>query len=287
MIDKSQLSTGERYGYSLYHLSPMIGTEIRGINLGDKLADEVIVWLSDLLVDRKVIFFRDQTISVKQHVEFARRFGDIEIHPFTNNDDTYPEVIRLDNDKARPPRINQWHSDVTWRQNPSLGSILRGVEIPEVGGDTLFANMESAYEVLDDETKEFLDGLYAIHDNEVFLQGMKQRGAGEDEIDAMRKKFPPVKHPVVRTHPVSQRKSVYVNSTFTRCIDGMDTEVSDKLLQKLYLTAWNPDHQCRFRWQKDSFTFWDNRSVQHFAAADYWPNVRKMERVTVVGDRPV
>lgn len=147
--------------------------------------------------------------------------------------------------------------------------------------------MESAYEGLDEETKELLDGLYAIHDNEVFLQGMKQRGAGEDEIDAMRKKFPPVKHPVVRTHPVSQRKSVYVNSTFTRCIDGMDTEVSDKLLQKLYLTAWNPDHQCRFRWQKDSFTFWDNRSVQHFAAADYWPNVRKMERVTVMGDRPV
>lgn len=113
MIEKSQLSTGERYGYSLHHLSPIIDTEIRGINHGDKLADEVIVWSSDLLVDRKGIFFRDQTISVKQHVEFARRFSDIEIHPFTNNDDMYPEVIRLDNDKARPPRINQWHSDVT------------------------------------------------------------------------------------------------------------------------------------------------------------------------------
>lgn len=113
MIEKSQLSTGERYGYSLYHLSLIIGTEIRGINQGDKLADEVMVWSSDLLVDRKGIFFRAQTISVKQHVEFARRFSDIEIHPFTNNDDMYPEVIRLDNDKARPPRINQWHSDVT------------------------------------------------------------------------------------------------------------------------------------------------------------------------------
>ena len=113
MIVKSQLSTGERYGYSRYRLSPIIGTGIRGINLGDKLADEFIVWLSDLFVDRKGIFFRDQTISVKEHVEFALRFGDIKAHPFTNNDDMYLEVIRLDNGKARPPRINQWHSDVT------------------------------------------------------------------------------------------------------------------------------------------------------------------------------
>ena len=163
---------------------------------------------------------------------------------------------------------------------------MRAVEIPEVGGDTLFANMEAAYETLDDKTKEKIDGLFAVHDNEIFLQGMRNRGAGDDEIEMMREKFPPARHPVVRTHPVSKRKSLYVNSTFTNHIEGMSKAESDALLEKLYLTAWNPDYQCRFRWQKDSFTFWDNRSAQHFAAADYWPNVRKMERVTIIGDRP-
>ncbi len=287
MTNTAQLTIDETFGCTLYHLSPVIGTEIDGIDLGSDLSDEVIAWLYDLLVERKVIFFRDQPITVEQHIEFARRFGEVEIHPFTNNDEAHPEVIHLDNDRDRPPKINQWHSDVTWRQSPSLGSILRGVEIPEVGGDTLFANMEAAYDSLDDETKARLDGLHAIHDNEVFLRGMKARGASEEEIEVMRKRFPPARHPVVRTHPVSQRKSIYVNSTFTRYIDGMDLNESDQLLQELYLTAWNPDYQCRFRWRKDSFTFWDNRSAQHFAAADYWPNVRKMERVTVIGDRPV
>jgi taurine dioxygenase len=286
-MSESALTKVETLGFELLHLSPCIGTEVHGINLADDLGDEVVQYLSDLLVERKVIFFRDQAISRAQHIDFARRFGEVEIHPFTQNHEEHPEIIHLDNDRDRPPRINKWHSDVTWRQEPSLGSILRATMVPDVGGDTLFANMEAAYDSLDDEMKEEIDGLYAIHDNEIFLNAMRMRGAPEEEIEKQREQFPPVRHPVVRTHPVSQRKSIYVNRIFTRRIEGMPAAKSDALLDKLYLTAWIPDFQCRFRWRKDSFTFWDNRAAQHYAAADYWPEIRKMERVTVIGDRPV
>ncbi len=274
------------FGYDLYHLSPVIGTEVLGIDLREPLPDDVIHWLYNLLVDRKVIFFRDQDISQQQHIEFARRFGELEVHPFTSNDQAHPEIIHLDNDRDNPPYINIWHSDVTWRVEPSLGSILRAVEVPEVGGDTLFANMEAAYNGLDDATKAQVDDLIAVHDNEGFLAGMRARGASEEEIEAKRQEFPATTHPVIRTHPDSGKKSIYVNRAFTRTIEGMTSADADALLNKLYQTAWSPDVQCRFRWRQNSLAFWDNRAAQHFAAADYWPHTRRMERVTIIGDRP-
>lgn len=273
-------------GFKLVHLSPGIGTEVHGIDIGGHLDDHTIEYLANLLVDRKVIFFRDQNITVEQHVEFGRRFGKVEVHPFISNMADHPEVVCLNNDRENPPYINIWHSDVTWRQEPSLGSILRAREVPEVGGDTLFANMEAAYDGLDDETKQQIDGLFAVHDNENFLNGMRMKGASEDEIQQKREEFPPATHPVVRTHPVSKKKSIYVNKIFTRKIEGMDETSSQQLLDKLFRSAWVPDYQCRFKWRKNSFTFWDNRAVQHYATADYWPAVRRMERVTVIGDRP-
>ena len=272
---------------NLEHLSPVIGTVVHGIDLSVEHEEAVYRWLNDLLVERKVIFFRDQDISLESHIEFARKFGAVEVHPFTENNAKYPEVIHLNNDKDRPPRINVWHSDVTWREEPSLGSILRARIVPEVGGDTLFANMEAAYASLSTELKSKLEGLYAIHDNRPFLRYMKAKGASDEEIEAKQKEFPPVRHPVVRTHPVSGRKALYVNRPFTRRIDGMDEQESKSLLQELYLQAWIPDFQCRFRWYPNSVAFWDNRSTQHYAAADYWPEARKMERVTVIGDRPI
>ena len=274
------------YGYELHHLTPVIGTEVLGIDLAAELDDATIHWLSDLLVQRKVLFFREQHISQEAHIAFARRFGQLEVHPFTRNDTTHPEIIHLDNDRESPPRINVWHSDVTWRVEPSLGSILRARQVPQVGGDTLFANMEAAYDKLDDETKATIDDLIAVHDNEPFLQGMRASGASEQDIEAQRREYPPTTHPVVRTHPVSGNKSIYVNRIFTRTIQGMDKAQAEALLDKLYRTADDPDVQCRFRWREDSFAFWDNRAAQHFAAADYWPHTRRMERVTVIGDRP-
>jgi len=272
--------------FELEHLSPVIGTVVHGIDLRMTPDPEVASWLYDLLVDRKVIFFRDQDITQAQHIAFARCFGELEVHPFTRNSESHPEIIHLDNDRERPPRINIWHSDVTWREAPSLGSILRAIEVPEVGGDTLFANMEAAYERLDDGVKTAFEGKRAVHDNEVFLSGMYSRGEPQAKIDELRKNFPPTTHPVFRTHPDSGKKAIYVNSTFTRALEGMAIEAADALLQPLYRAAWSPDIQCRFRWQKNSIAFWDNRSTQHYAAADYWPRVRRMERVTVLGDRP-
>lgn len=273
-------------GLELHHLSPVIGTEVLGIDLRETLSDAVISWLSDLLVERKVLFFREQAISAQQHIAFARRFGELEIHPFTTNDSAHAEIIHLNNDRENPPRINIWHSDVTWREAPSLGSILRAVEVPAVGGDTLFANMEAAYARLDDDTKAMLADLQAIHDNSAFLNGMRARGASEAEIEAKRQAYPPTTHPVVRTHPVSGKPSIYVNRAFTQAIAGWPEDESRRLLQSLYQTASNPDVQCRFRWRPDSLAFWDNRATQHFAAADYWPHTRRMQRVTIIGDRP-
>lgn len=281
----SDLSLAEA-PFELLHLSPCIGTEVHGIDLRDDFDDATIGWLLNLLVERKVIFFRDQDITRAQHVAFSRRFGDLEVHPFTNNNAEHPELIELHNDRENPPMINVWHSDVTWRESPSLGSLLRARVIPSVGGDTLFANMEAGYDNLDDATKAEIDDLQAVHDNSTFLNGMIKKGASDAEVDAMREKYPPVTHPVVRTHPVSGKKSLYVNKTFTQRIEGLEPSESDALLQKLYLQAWIPDYQCRFRWQPNSIAFWDNRAAQHYAAADYWPEVRHMERVTVVGEKP-
>ena len=272
--------------FELFHLSPCIGTEVLGIDLSADLDDGTIQALADLLVERKVIFFRDQPIDMAQHVAFAARFGELEVHPFTANDATFPEVIHLINDRDHPPYINVWHSDVTWRAEPSLGSILRARLVPEVGGDTLFANMEAAYDGLDEETRTRIDSLEAVHDNEGFLDGMKRQGATDEAVEAMRRKYPPSVHPVVRTHPVSGRKSLYVNRAFTRRIVDMAPDESEALLEKLFLQAWIPDYQCRFRWRPDSLAFWDNRAAQHYAAADYWPERREMERVTIIGDRP-
>ena len=271
--------------YRLLHLSPVIGTEVHGIDL-TQVDKETIDWLKTLLVERKVLFFREQAISMQAHVDFAARFGELEVHPFTPNDADHPEVIHLRNDRDRRPRINVWHSDVTWREEPSLGSILRARKVPGVGGDTLFANMEAAYDALDESTRTLIDGLTAVHDNETFLAAMRTQGASEAAIEAKRAEFPPSRHPVVRTHPVSERKSIYVNRIFTRRLEGMPAAESQALLERLYFQASIPDFQCRFRWAPDSFAFWDNRAVQHYAAADYWPAERMMERVTIVGDRP-
>ena len=146
--------------------------------------------------------------------------------------------------------------------------------------------METAYESLGQEMKERLEGLIAVHDNENFLASMKAQGASDAEVQAKREAFPPMRHPVVRTHPVSGRKSLYVNRAFTRSIEGMPQNEGRALLKTLFQTAWRPEVQCRFRWRPHSLAFWDNRAVQHYAAADYWPEERHMERVTIVGDVP-
>ncbi len=262
--------------------TPGIGAFISDLDLRQALPDEVIAALRAALVQWKVLFFRDQHLSEEEHIRFARQFGELEIHPLTPPDQPRPEILRIVHDRDNRGTENFWHSDVTWRPQPSLGSILRAVEIPELGGDTLWADMEAAYAELPDTLKEKLAGLQAEHN---FLRAFGHR-IPEEQHPEIRERHPPQHHPVVRTHPESGRKSLYVNIAFTDHIVGMDKQESDKLLGFLQDRAGRPEYQVRLKWQPGTIAFWDNRASQHYAVSDYWPQRRVMERVTVAGDRP-
>lgn len=261
--------------------SPCLGAEIRGLDLAKPLSPEAARELETALVEYKVLFFRDQSIEAAQHAEFARHFGELEIHPFLPGGET-PEVIRFAKDAEVVGVENIWHSDVSWREIPSLGSVLRAYEVPDVGGDTIWADMEAVYEGLPDALKEEIEGREAVHD---FMHSFGL-GLSEEEREEKAKQFPPATHPIVRTHPVSGRRCLYVNSIFTSHIVGMDRADSDALLSRLYAEVQVPEYQVRFKWAPDSIAFWDNRSTQHLAISDYWPRKRVMERLTIIGDRP-
>ncbi|MFN3857922.1 MAG: TauD/TfdA dioxygenase family protein [Caulobacter sp.] len=267
-------------------LTPTIGVEVDGVDLSRPLSAAEVKALRQALLDWKVLFFRDQEIDTDQHLAFARCFGELEVHPFAPQKPGYPEVLAITHDRESRGRENTWHSDVTWRLEPSLGSVLRALEIPPVGGDTLFADMYAAYDGLSEAVKAKIEGRTAMHDFAHFRLGLKKRGKTEAEIEAFNRQYPMAEHPVVRTHPETGRKAIYVNAAFTQYIVGMDRDESDALLAHLYAQAAIPEYQCRFRWEPGSIAFWDNRASQHYAASDYWPAVRRMERVTIVGDRP-
>ena len=284
LIDASPLRTGT--GLTVRPQSPTIGAEVEGVDLRAHLDDAQIADIRQALLDWKVLFFRDQDITTEQHLAFARRFGELEVHPFGTNKDGHPEVLAITHDAEHPGRENGWHSDVTWRLEPSLGSVLRMIEGPEVGGDTLFADMYAAYEGLPQRIKDAVEGRVARHDFARFRVGLQKAGASEDEIAEADAKYPNPHHPVIRTHPETGRKGIYVNAAFTQEIVGMDPDESAELLQVLYRQATFPEYQVRLRWRPNTIAFWDNRSAQHYAVSDYWPQVRRVERVTIAGDTP-
>ena len=262
-------------------LTPAIGAEIAGVDLRDEQDDAVIAEIRAALLAHKVIFFRDQFLTPAQHIAFARRFGELEIHPATPKDQPDPEVLHIAHGPDSRGQENAWHSDVTWRPEPSLGSILRAVEVPPVGGDTLFADMGAAFRGLSPAMQEWCRTLTAVHD----IARVFARRLGKDPKE-LRDRYPPQSHPVVRTHPETGEQALYVNTAFTSHIEGLSAKESAWLLQHLYAQAAVPEIQCRFRWAAGSMAFWDNRAAQHYAASDYFPAVRRMERVTIAGDRP-
>jgi taurine dioxygenase len=261
-------------------LSPAIGAELIGADLAAP-SDTLIEEVRAALLQYQVVFFRDQDITRAQHIAFARAFGELEIHPATPKDQPDREVLRIVHGPNSRGMENAWHSDVTWREQPSLGSILRAIELPGVGGDTLFSNMVMAYEDLDEALKTRLCEMTAVHD----IARVFAKRLGKDAA-SLHEKFPLMEHPVVRTHPETGKRLIYVNTAFTDHIKGMDRDESDTLLKFLYSRAAIPEYQCRFRWAPGSIAFWDNRACQHYAASDYFPNTRIMERVTIAGDRP-
>lgn len=271
--------------FELLPVAPLIGAEIRGVSLADPLDPELFAELNRALLEWKVLFFREQDITPEQHRDFAAHWGPLEAHPFIKELVDQPEdvqVVRLEKNEALSGYENAWHSDVTWRECPSLGSVLRAIEVPPVGGDTLWADMAAAYDNLTPQLQAFLEGRTAIHDW-VPLFGLLMDPA---KRAALREDFPEVEHPIVRTHPETGRKTLYVNRGFTQRVVGLEPEDSDALLQFLYAQAAFPEYQCRWRWQPGDVAFWDNRSSQHYASSDYAPARRVMERITVIGDRP-
>jgi taurine dioxygenase len=263
-------------------LGSTVGAEISGIDLRDRLPDEVVAELRQALYDYKVIFFRDQPLNPQQHVAFARRFGDLEIHPFLPSNTGEPELVRFEKTAEVSGYENSWHHDVTWRECPSMGAVLHAVSVPERGGDTLFADMYASYESLDEATRSQIDDLVAVHD---FTQTFGHAMTKEERRKAQ-ERYPQVEHPVVCRHPGTGRLHLYVNRPFVSHLAGMDTDESRVLLDLLCRQTDSPEHQCRFTWSKDAVAFWDNRAVQHYASSDYWPQRRTMERASIVGTRP-
>jgi taurine dioxygenase len=262
-------------------LTPHIGAEIHGIDLSRPLDDAGFAAVHGALMDHSVIFFRDQDITVDQQKEFGRRFGELHIHPAAPGALAgHPEILVIHADEhSKRVAGEEWHSDVSCDPEPPMGSVLHITELPPVGGDTLFASMYAAYETLSPEMQRFLCGLTAVHDGEHVYRGRYN-------YDDRGKGFPRAEHPVVRTHPVTGRRALFVNRGFTTRIVELKRAESDGVLQMLFRHVETPELHCRFRWAPRSIAFWDNRCVQHHAMWDYYPQRRHGNRVTIRGDKP-
>ncbi len=264
-------------------LTTLIGAEIENVDLSADPGEEVWTEISRAFHDHLVIFFRDQRISPRQHIEFGKRFGPLHIHPAAPGVEGHPELMVIAaNEHSSRANGEAWHSDVSCDERPPLGSILFIKECPQTGGDTLFSNMYAAYETLSDRMKTYLDGLKAIHDGEHVYRGLyRDLGVQDKSV------YPRAEHPIVRTHPVTGKKSLFVNYGFTTGIVGLERKEGQAILDFLIHHSERPEFQCRFRWTENSIAFWDNRCTQHHAIWDYWPRRRYGIRVTIEGERPV
>jgi len=274
-------------------LTCAIGAEISNVSLADAAVDDALfAEIRALWLKHRVLFFRDQDITRAEHVAFARRFGELEDHPVAGSDPDHPGLVRIykSPDKPADRYENAWHTDATWRVKPPLGCVLRCVECPPVGGDTMWANMVLAYERLPESIKTQIAGLRARHSIEASFGAAMP----EEKRLALHAQFPDAEHPVVRTHPETGEKVLFVNAFATHFTNfhtlanvrfGQDyAPGAAQLLQYLVSQAFVPEYQVRFRWKPNSVAFWDNRSTQHYAVMDYPPCHRKMERAGIVGD---
>ena len=269
-------------------LSGALGAEISGVDLKDTSLKNFEI-INNLLLEHKVIFFRRQNITPEEQLTLASRFGPIEQHAYVKGLDDYPEIVRI---IKKPDEKNQWgenwHSDVSYNVKPTKAVILKSIKIPPVGGDTMFANMELAWETLDVSIKEKIKNKKAIHSSlgaKFFIEDYKamESNGNYDEYSN--------EHPIVRTHPETRKKILFVNWTYTKKIVGMDKKESDEILNEIFKHQARLDLTCRFQWTENAVAIWDNRSVQHYAIADFFPgrglgHERIMDRIAVQGDKP-
>jgi taurine dioxygenase len=276
-------------------LTTHIGAEISGISLAEAIGnDDLFEAIRRALLDNKVLFLRDQEISKAEHVAFASRFGNLEDHPVAGSDPDHPGLVCIYKDLDSPPDHfeNAWHCDATWREAPPMGAVLRCLECPPTGGDTVWANMSRAYDDLSDDVRETIDGLYARHSIEATFGARMP----VEKRHGLKQQFPDAEHPVVRTHPETGEHVLFVNAFTTHFTNfhtsrnvrfGQDyAPGASNLLNYLISRAAIPEYQVRWRWRPNSVAIWDNRSTQHYAVMDYWPAVRKMERAGIIGDKP-
>jgi taurine dioxygenase len=274
-------------------LTATIGAELRNVSLAEaSRSADLFAEIRALLVQHKVLFFRDQDITRGEHVALAERFGPLEDHPVAGSDPDHPSLVRIYKELDSPPEHyeNAFHCDATWRANPPFGSVLRCVETPAVGGDTIWVNMVEAYKRLPEHVKDQIAGLRASHS----IQASFGAKLPLEQRHALRDRFPDAEHPVVRTHPETGEQVLFVNAFTTHFVNyhtpdrvrfGFDyTPGGSELLNYLIRQAAVPEYQVRWRWTPNSFAIWDNRCTQHYAVQDYWPAVRKMERTGVVGE---
>lgn len=271
-------------------LTPAVGAAVGGIDIAAGVDDAALREVHAALMAHGAVFFRDQDITPVQQRDFAARFGRLRTAKRSAFlvEEGVPEMHVLINDRERPPNVNHYHSDGIFRAEPEFASILRAVECPETGGDTIFVGMQAAYAALSDEMKAYLEGKEAVHDF-MKLHGSPKKarsweGDNAERMEASRRANPPVAHPMVKTHPVTGAKSLYISESFTASVLGVGEDESGGLLDLLNRHCARPEFQCRFHWRPHSMALWDNRATMHYAVADYWPEKRLMNRVTIETD---
>ena len=272
-------------GIKIQKFSPNLGAIITDVDLSKGVNDDQFKDIEKAFLDYQVLFFQNQNeISPELHLKFGKLFGELHMHPAAPSMNGYPEIFEIHAHKnSKVANGEFWHSDVSCDIRPPLGTMLQLHILPETGGDTMFSNMYAAYDELSEKYKTLLDGLIAIHESEHLYKGRyDDRGVNKDDI-----KTPAAKHPLIRTHPITGKKAIYVNRTFTTGIEGMSKCESSSILEFLFKHCEHVNFQIRYRWNKNDMAFWDNRCTMHRAIWDYWPNERKGRRVTIKGDKPI
>jgi taurine dioxygenase len=268
-------------------LTAVIGAEIHGVDLAEELDASTIDAIRSALDEHLVVFFRDQQIEPQDHLRFAEQMGTISVAPFGPKHPEFPQITLLDQKTPKGEGADSWHADNTFLAAPPLGSILRAVELPPYGGDTLWANMYAAYEALSAPMRSMLDGLSAVHDLTRMLRIARSNGQASEALEGMLLRFPPHRHPVVRTNPTSGRKALFVSRNWASRIEGLTERENETILPMLFEHVRDPSFQVRFSWRPGSIAMWDNRWVQHYAVPDYTGIRRVMHRITLDGDIPV
>lgn len=288
-VSDDLLDQANSLGAGFEHLALTLGTIIHNVDL-KTLTPELVAFVRQVLLERKVIFFRDQHLTEDEQVAFGQSFGELDAFPFGKAGEN-PYILEIVHGKNRPGTENSWHTDVTWMKSPSLGSVAQCVELPPFGGDTLFSDSHACYLGMPKLLQERVEHLWGVHDYGIFLGGQLP----EDLICEIKLRIPfGVEHPVLRTHPETGKTGLFIHGGFLRHDSLYDNRTGDALpegeskaiVQQLLAQHTRPEYQCRFSWQPGSIAFWDNRAVQHYAASDYYPHRRVLRRVTVAGDEP-